>query len=64
VVSKTREPVSTLENNQFYDLVPVDQVINKERFTLISFGPVFAMWILGGAWGWVRTGFRGSNSPS
>jgi hypothetical protein len=64
VVSKTGEPVSTIENNHFHDLIPVDQTINKERFILIFFGPLFAMWILGGAWAWVRNGFRDSNPPS
>jgi|SRR5580658_5255360 hypothetical protein len=40
--------------------VPVDQVVNRERFSLILFGPIFAMWILGGAWAWVRAGFAAS----
>jgi hypothetical protein len=60
VEAKTEAP----RDGNGYRLLPVDQVVNSERFTLILFGPVFAMWILGGAWAWVRTGFRGSKPSS
>jgi hypothetical protein len=58
VVSKTREPVSTLKDNNFRDLVPVDQVMNLGRLLSALLVPPIGVFLLCYAFLWVFRGFR------
>jgi hypothetical protein len=40
IVTKTGEPASVLKDNQFRDLVPVDQFANLNRIVLVSLVPI------------------------
>jgi hypothetical protein len=61
IVTKTGEPASVLKDNQFRDLVPVDQFANLNRIVLVSLVPIGALWIFGFLWSWVRVGFKGDS---
>jgi hypothetical protein len=58
VIAKTGEPAAVLRDNAFYDLVPVDQVINIRKLVLTLLAPIVSLWVIGTAWAWVREGFR------
>jgi hypothetical protein len=61
VVAKTGEPASVLNGNSFKDLVPVETVLNYERFLALLFGPMAIIWLSGYCYGWIREGFKPSD---
>ena len=58
IVTKTGEPISVLNGNEFKDLVPVDQVVNIKRLLQALLVPIILLWALGFLWAWVLRGFR------
>jgi hypothetical protein len=62
IIVKTGEPIAVMKDNAFRDLVPVEQVVNRQRFLLAFIVPVISLWALGFSWAWVLRGFRESAS--